>query len=213
MGLAGAAEVLTTGTVRDLVSGSGATFEDRGIQELKGIDGSWPVVALQAVEIPLPSPLSREEATTRLARIESTAGARMRRRLLIAAAAVVLVALAIAVPLATTGGGKARAAAPVSLLRLDGRTGRIVALSKIGPAGRDLDGNLRIYDGVLWHLVSERPPTVAIRAQRRRLSRSLCCLATRSGRTTDSARCGCSAAPLPERVFRGHGRWWSASTR
>ncbi len=40
MGLAGAAEVLVTSTVRDLVSGSDATFEDRGLHELKGVEGS-----------------------------------------------------------------------------------------------------------------------------------------------------------------------------
>jgi class 3 adenylate cyclase len=44
--LAGANEVLTTGTVRDLVIGSDLTFNDRGQYLLKGITGEWPVVAL-----------------------------------------------------------------------------------------------------------------------------------------------------------------------
>jgi class 3 adenylate cyclase len=35
-GLAKAGEVLTSGTVRDLVAGSGIRFEDRGIQQLQG---------------------------------------------------------------------------------------------------------------------------------------------------------------------------------
>jgi class 3 adenylate cyclase/alpha-beta hydrolase superfamily lysophospholipase len=36
-----AGEVLVSGTVRDLVIGSGIEFEDRGEQELKGVPGSW----------------------------------------------------------------------------------------------------------------------------------------------------------------------------
>jgi class 3 adenylate cyclase len=35
--LADAGEVLVSGTVRDLVSGSGLAFEDRGLRELKGV--------------------------------------------------------------------------------------------------------------------------------------------------------------------------------
>ena len=37
---AGAGEVLVTGTVKDLVAGSGISFEDRGERELKGV-GAW----------------------------------------------------------------------------------------------------------------------------------------------------------------------------
>ena len=40
-GLANAGEVLVSGTVTDLVAGSGLEFEDRGTAELKGIPGSW----------------------------------------------------------------------------------------------------------------------------------------------------------------------------
>ncbi|MEN3343077.1 MAG: adenylate cyclase [Actinomycetota bacterium] len=34
-------EVLVSGTVRDLVAGSGLEFRDRGLQELKGVPGEW----------------------------------------------------------------------------------------------------------------------------------------------------------------------------
>ena len=44
--LAGPGEVLVTSTVRDLVTGSGIEFTDRGIQELKGVPGSWHVLAV-----------------------------------------------------------------------------------------------------------------------------------------------------------------------
>ena len=40
-GLAGAGEVLASSTVKDLVSGSGIVFEDRGAHALKGIPGEW----------------------------------------------------------------------------------------------------------------------------------------------------------------------------
>jgi class 3 adenylate cyclase len=40
-GLAGPSEVLVSQTVKDLVAGSGLTFEDRGEHELKGIPDPW----------------------------------------------------------------------------------------------------------------------------------------------------------------------------
>jgi class 3 adenylate cyclase len=39
--LAGAGEVLVSGTVPPLVVGSGLDFADRGDHELKGVPGSW----------------------------------------------------------------------------------------------------------------------------------------------------------------------------
>jgi class 3 adenylate cyclase len=44
-GQAGSNEVLVSRTVVDLVAGSGIQFEDRGLQELKGLDGSWQLFA------------------------------------------------------------------------------------------------------------------------------------------------------------------------
>ena len=38
---AGAAEVLVSSTVKDLVAGSGIAFDDRGEHELKGVPGTW----------------------------------------------------------------------------------------------------------------------------------------------------------------------------
>jgi class 3 adenylate cyclase len=40
-------EVLVSQTVRDLVTGSGLTFADRGPHELKGVPGEWRLYALQ----------------------------------------------------------------------------------------------------------------------------------------------------------------------
>jgi class 3 adenylate cyclase len=45
---AGPGEVLVSGTVKDLVVGSGIPFEDRGEHELKGIPGPWHLWAVAA---------------------------------------------------------------------------------------------------------------------------------------------------------------------
>jgi class 3 adenylate cyclase len=44
-GLASAGEVLVSGTVRDLLAGSGIVFADRGEHRLKGVPGTWRVFA------------------------------------------------------------------------------------------------------------------------------------------------------------------------
>jgi class 3 adenylate cyclase len=45
--LAAPDEVLVSGTVRDLVAGSGIAFSERGEHELKGVPGSWKLFAVQ----------------------------------------------------------------------------------------------------------------------------------------------------------------------
>jgi class 3 adenylate cyclase/pimeloyl-ACP methyl ester carboxylesterase len=48
LALAGAGEVLVSRTVRDLVTGSGLTFADRGIHTLRGVPDQWEI--LEAIE-------------------------------------------------------------------------------------------------------------------------------------------------------------------
>jgi class 3 adenylate cyclase len=45
-GAANPGEVLVSGTVKDLVAGSGIQFEDRGTHELKGVPGEWRLFAV-----------------------------------------------------------------------------------------------------------------------------------------------------------------------
>jgi class 3 adenylate cyclase len=45
--MAGPSEVLVTGTVRDLVVGSGIVFDDRGRHNLKGVPDEWQVLAVE----------------------------------------------------------------------------------------------------------------------------------------------------------------------
>jgi class 3 adenylate cyclase len=44
--LAAAGQVLVSQTVKDLVAGSGITFDDQGVRELKGVPGQWRVYAV-----------------------------------------------------------------------------------------------------------------------------------------------------------------------
>ncbi|HWA64978.1 MAG TPA: alpha/beta fold hydrolase [Mycobacteriales bacterium] len=46
---AGAGEVLVSSTVRDLVLGGGFSLTDRGAHTLKGVDGTWVLLAVDAV--------------------------------------------------------------------------------------------------------------------------------------------------------------------
>ena len=43
--MASGGEVLTSSTVRDLVAGSGLSFEDRGTHQLRGVPGDWQILA------------------------------------------------------------------------------------------------------------------------------------------------------------------------
>ena len=46
-------EVLASGTVRDLVAGSGIQFADRGSHVLKGVPGDWRLFAVTSTDRPL----------------------------------------------------------------------------------------------------------------------------------------------------------------
>ncbi|MED5814423.1 adenylate/guanylate cyclase domain-containing protein [Mycolicibacterium sp. 050232] len=47
LGQAGAGEILVSRTVRDLVVGSGTSFDDRGTVELRGVPGDWQLLAVR----------------------------------------------------------------------------------------------------------------------------------------------------------------------
>jgi class 3 adenylate cyclase/DNA-binding beta-propeller fold protein YncE len=160
MALAGAAEVLVTGTTKDLAVGSGATFEARGIHELKGVDGSWPVWALRAVEVELPPPLDPEIALERLSAVAGEARRRRRRPILAAALGIALLATAAAIFSAVRGA----AASTPSLVRLDPATGRIVAAVHDHVLGCACGANAWAVDGTLWERTGIDGRTVAIRA-------------------------------------------------
>ena len=149
MGLAGAAEVLVTSTVRDLVSGSDATFEDRGLHELKGVEGSRQVFSLTAVEMRLPQPLSPEEAAERLAHVVPVNVSRRARVALVVAGVIVLVAAAAAGGvLAFRGGAVQRARrSPPARRGLAGTSRRRCTAPR-----SDENPTLWYQDGTLWQM-------------------------------------------------------------
>ena len=166
MALAGPAEVLTTGTVMDLVAGSGASFEDRGVRELKGVEGNRQVFSLRAVETRLPQPLSPDEAAARLALIGAP-GRRRPIRLALAIAALV-VAAAIAIPLLAFGGGTST---PIGLIRLDGHTGHITQVQRDSLSRRNWN-NLASAGGTLWQYIGQKHQLLARDARSGRINYS-----------------------------------------
>jgi class 3 adenylate cyclase len=55
--LAESGEILVSGTVKDLVAGSGITFEPRGVHALKGL-GDWPLYAVARSDEDTRTPLA-----------------------------------------------------------------------------------------------------------------------------------------------------------
>ena len=144
---AGPGEVLVSGTVKDLVTGSRLRFEDRGETALKGIAEPWRIyLALPPLaESPTPSAqpgIEGDPASVR--RWPSVLGSTRNRALVIAAAGIVVVATTATVWLSSsTKSPPPRATsmpqqspAPISVVadsvgRMDG-TGRIVATVRVG---------------------------------------------------------------------------------
>jgi peptide/nickel transport system substrate-binding protein len=94
-------EVLVSSTVRDLATGSGLTFEDRGSRELKGVPGEWHVYAVGRAQPEAGETGGAATARERRAAAVRRAGARpiwQRRPRLMAATAA-----GLALVLATSG--------------------------------------------------------------------------------------------------------------
>lgn len=161
MARAEAAQVLTTGTVRDLVVGGAMTFDSIGEFELKGVPGMWAVHRLTSVDgDPLPTAQSAEEAASRRATPKANAG-RWRVAALIGAASFTVVA-AIAILQVTrdeaagetpSASASASPPAPVALMKLDPITRELVAVRD--PALPPFGGDVQIADGNLWYRMGD----------------------------------------------------------
>jgi hypothetical protein len=149
MAQAGAAEVLTTGTVRDLVHGSAIDFDDAGTHELKGVPGTWDLVAVHSImRAPAPQPLDPGEAVRRLEAIEAEGSAGRRRRFGIAAAAV-LVVVGVVVWVVVTSRGTASA---ISLVKIDGTDAKIEGTVDDGLITDHLWRALSVENGALFQM-------------------------------------------------------------
>jgi class 3 adenylate cyclase len=144
--LAGPAQVMVTSTVKELVAGSGAVFEDAGEHELKGVEGLWHTHSLRSIDVVVPPPLAPEVAAERIAGLVPP---RRRRRLYVAAVAAVIVA-AVVVGAIFAMGGSSKPAGKISLLQLDPHTGHIVRTIRDGTLGCPCGANLFAIDGTLW---------------------------------------------------------------
>jgi YVTN family beta-propeller protein len=98
MSVAAPGEVLVSSTVRDLATGSGLTFDDKGVRTLKGVPGEWHVYAVRSTEPETAETGTAATAHERRASAVRRAGARpiWQRRPRLVAAAVVGVALVAA---------------------------------------------------------------------------------------------------------------------
>ena len=132
-------EVLVSGVLRDLVGGSGFTFEDRGSRTLKGIPGEWHVFAVSAVEgAARQSPLEPTKAAELRSSIRPPP--LMKRRVGRAWAVAIIVAVLFIALLFTTNTGKqvlqeTPRVVPNSLVRIDPATGDLKAVIPIAAPG------------------------------------------------------------------------------
>jgi YVTN family beta-propeller protein len=88
--LAGAGEVLVSGSVRDLMTGSDLHFAGGDLQKLKGVEEPWPVYRL------VPDEVNGEVVASRRTSMVPLYTRRQRRRLVGVVAGVLVVALAVA---------------------------------------------------------------------------------------------------------------------
>jgi class 3 adenylate cyclase/streptogramin lyase len=101
----GPGQVVVTATVKDLVAGSGVEFGDYGTRELKGIQGTWHLFLVSALDgVPRPGPMDQEAAEERRSKIEPAPLLRRRRGPIVAAGAALLAVAVIAALLLTRGG-------------------------------------------------------------------------------------------------------------
>jgi basic membrane protein A and related proteins len=110
MGMAGAGEILVTGSVHDLVRGAGFGFADRGVHELRGIEGEWRLFEVTGIgDSHRSAPLPEGEATARRGQIvPPPLVKRTRVRLTaIAAAAALVVAAGVFALVHAVGGASA----------------------------------------------------------------------------------------------------------
>jgi streptogramin lyase len=145
MSKAGPGEVLVSSVVRDLMAGSEIKFEDRGLQELKGIPAQWHLFAVDSPTVIVAGPEAAEEAAAP-ARPRMSTG-----RLALIVGAVVLVLVVVPVVVTLRGGGGASTkfeVGPNTVARIDPASGKVVGGAKVG----NRPTKPAFGDGTIWVL-------------------------------------------------------------
>ncbi|MDQ2933986.1 MAG: hypothetical protein M3R49_03210 [Chloroflexota bacterium] len=148
MALGGAAEVLVSATVRDLIVGAEMKLEDAGTHQLKGVPGMWQVWRLKTLDgSSLPAPLEPEQATA-LREGQGPSATRIRRRVVIAGGGLLAVAALVAV--VAFASGHLFAAPSVNLVKIDPGKNSIVLELHDAYGDEHLPGALWAVNGALW---------------------------------------------------------------
>src|SRR4029079_14893907 len=109
--LGGAADVLVSGTVRDLMTGSRVTLEDLGTHDLKGVPEARAVFRVREIDgRAVAGPLTPEVVAARLAAIEPLA--KRRRPVALVAGGAGMLVVQATVLLVTQGSGSSTAPPP-----------------------------------------------------------------------------------------------------
>lgn len=135
-------EVLVSGTLHDLVAGSGQEFEDRGVHELKGVPGEWRVWALVLPPLDEAAIAATEEDAEKASRF------RRRQRFLLVGlvGALALVVLGVAAALVLPRPKEPITSGPDSVVAFSTSDGRA---STGAPTGGG-PGALEIVDASVW---------------------------------------------------------------
>ena len=151
MSLGGGGDVLVTASTSDLVAGAGFGFQDRGSHALKGVDGTWHVLAVTEVDgEPRPQPAEPEEAEQRLAAVQPSAALSRgwfaaRPWAVGVGIAVVLGLIAVSIPVLRSEAGGPIDVRTNSVARLNGADGSLGS----GPTALLLDGDGHLQSSVV----------------------------------------------------------------
>jgi class 3 adenylate cyclase len=137
MALAEAGDVLVTGSLKDLVRGAEFGYADRGVHQLKGVDGDWHLFEVTSIEgAPRPPVLSGEESRARRDAIRPPPLRKRRGVRLAVGAGALAVVVGVAAAALTSGSPpakpQARRAPPDAIRRIDVTRDIVTATIAIG---------------------------------------------------------------------------------
>jgi class 3 adenylate cyclase len=153
--LAGPGEILVSGTIRELLPGSGISFEDRGTRELKGVPEPQRIAAVTSVDNRrLSSPLGPAQAMERREAI-TVPERRERRRVSVAilVASIILTTITAGLVLISDDDPERRHPAPVGsgVVRIDPETSRVTGRIQLPVPTSTFGGyQLAAGEGSLW---------------------------------------------------------------